>query len=502
MFKYDKIARYTNVNPFVNGLATFYDRLERTWKIIDMNGNETKINGDYSKIECFSEGKAAVKSSKTGLWGYINTSGEEIISCRFTTADYFIDGFASVKNESPLYAYINERGEEITPYKYNSACYFSEGFAIVKIFKGSDTLNAFINEKGETIYETNDNIFSFSSGVGIIHRDGVGYNFLNGEGHLISKDWYSNLQVFSCGLAAVRDRETNLWGYIDMSGTLKVKCQYKWASRFEDGRATVLKDGDYIIIDTNGNIIETCEKTSDCEIVPITYNGKKGYIFLDSEGNIANKVIYEMATEYKDGLSQVIRQKEPGKYIFGYVNTRGEEVIACNFRNRGEFHCGRATIRNEEGLYGYIDETGKEVIPCQYIRAEDFSSDFAFVRNEHLEAVIDKNGNIIVPFSRSIIYDNSSKIFRIIGGEEHKYEDIGFVDKNGKIIKDLSQLVFVNRFKIGDVEKELIAETEEGLRDLMLKEIRMYESMLNGPTSSESAVKSIGVYPGTEQPKA
>ena len=186
-------------------------------------------------------------------------------------------------------------------------------------------------------------------------------------------------------------------------------------------------------------------------------------------------------------------------------NRQGEEVIPCNPRIIGEFHCGRAKIRNEEGLGGYIDKTGKEVRPCQYKGLSDFEYDIAIVTNEEgLQAAIDKEGKIITPFSPSVIYDHLEEVFTIRSGKASS-DKICFLDRNGQMIKDLSASVYTTVIKFADFRKVLLADSLESLKEMVAAEHDYYANAVrseNLEDSQESQVKSIGVYPGTEQPRA
>ena len=503
MFNYKKMSRYIDVSLFTNGLTTFYDRLERTWKILDKSGNETKVEGNYSNIAHFSEGKAAVQDLNTGLWGYIDENGQEVIPCKFKTAEYFKNGFAIVSNDTGLYAYINEKGEEITPYIYTSLNNFEGGYGIAEIEKNYVPIYSLINEKGEKVYETGegDTITHIFDGGAIIFRWATGRNFLDHEGHLVGNTWYFRIMDFSCGLAAVQEERTMLWGYVDTTGKLVIPCKYKEASTFKNGEATVLKDGKYFIIDTNDNIVRECEKSSDCEVAHIKIHGEEAYIFVDSKGKIANENIYKAVLDYREDLAPVQDENEQ----WGFVNRQGKEVIPCNPRIIGEFHCGRAIIRNEKGLCGYIDKTGKEVIPCQYKKATNFDYDIAIVTNEKgLQAAIDTEGKIITPFSPSVIYDHLEEVFTIRRGKASS-EKISFFGKNGQMIKDLSAFVYTTVIKFADFKKELLADSLESLREMVAAEYENYANAVRGEDledSQESQVKSIGVYPGTEQPRA
>ncbi len=83
-----------------------------TISIIDKNGKNITFSKkyQYSQIKDFSEGLAAVKNAKTGLWGYINKQGKEVIPCQYEEADNFSEGLAGVLDVNERLCYINKRG--------------------------------------------------------------------------------------------------------------------------------------------------------------------------------------------------------------------------------------------------------------------------------------------------------------------------------------------------------------------------------------------------------
>jgi len=63
--------------------------------LINNKGVEIVTCGKYEQIRGFFDGLAAVKQ-KNGLWGFINTSGREVISCKYHSVNDFVAGYADV----------------------------------------------------------------------------------------------------------------------------------------------------------------------------------------------------------------------------------------------------------------------------------------------------------------------------------------------------------------------------------------------------------------------
>ncbi|RAJ80201.1 WG repeat protein [Chitinophaga dinghuensis] len=120
--------------------------------------------------------------------------------------------------------------------------------------------------------------------------------------------------------------------------------------------------------------------------------------------------------------------QENNKY--GYMNERGETVIAARFAAAQPFSEGLAAVR-EEGLYGYIDESGRPVIASKFDYALPFSEGLAFAYIGDIGQYIDRSGNtIIAGFSEGDAFLNGKAI---VGSRLKRY---GLIDRTGKLLVD------------------------------------------------------------------
>ena len=86
----------------------------------------------YDELGVFSDGMAAVQ--KNGKWGYINTTGKEVIPCQYTydTVGAFSGEMAAVQKNGK-WGYINIKGEEAIPVSIEAlrANDFANGLAVI-----------------------------------------------------------------------------------------------------------------------------------------------------------------------------------------------------------------------------------------------------------------------------------------------------------------------------------------------------------------------------------
>jgi hypothetical protein len=233
--------------------------------------------------------------------------------------------------------------------------------------------------------------------------EGKRWGFINDKGEFIIKPQYDYAYDFqSNGLASVSIN--NLFGLIDTIGKFVVKPQYQSIIHFSEGRAAVITNKGFNIIDEKGNEL-----------------AKKSYSFI---GNFNN------------GRALVSDTNSEGKYLYGYLDLQGNEIIPLKYENASDFKKDKAVVKlkdnefllididgrvlnkynyyfvgapgegllvfqkEENGPYGYIAEKGNIVIEPKYTGAEPFQNDRAIVNiaedYKSKYGLIDKKGSFII----------------------------------------------------------------------------------------------------------
>ncbi len=127
------------------------------------------------------------------------------------------------------------------------------------------------------------------------------------------------------------------------------------------------------------------------------------YGFINSKGEEVVECAYNYLGFFHEGLAYA--KTDSG---IGYVNKKGELVIGYkNYSSVGDFSDGMAWVKNDKGEVGYIDKTGKEVIKCQYLigdgyledKEADFNNGIAILKVGNKYGVINKKGKIVYKFS-------------------------------------------------------------------------------------------------------
>ena len=128
------------------------------------------IKPGFYQVKEFSHGLAAVQPEQGGKWGYIDTSGEMVISPQFTEAQSFSDELARVSyghenGGRGWFGFIDRAGEFVISPRYDSAEDFSAGYSCV--FDGNRD-SYIIDKRGNTVIDSVPVNTKFSEGLAVI----------------------------------------------------------------------------------------------------------------------------------------------------------------------------------------------------------------------------------------------------------------------------------------------------------------------------------------------
>lgn len=267
------------------------------------------------------------------------------------------------------------------------------------------------------------------------------YNDYSLEGLSAVTYKYDFIYPFKDGLAIVR--KDDKIGFIDKQGHEIVPCIYycyseRTALEFHDG-LVLLRNSDYhpVYIDKQGKeVISFDKKNIICDdfsegLAVVSKNGKFGYI--DTKGNEVIPYKYDGGNGFSEGLAAVVKDNK-----YGYIDRQGNVVIPITLDVFGEyylewdrprdFHEGLAIVKKGE-KYGYIDTKGHEIIQCKYDICDDFSEGFAVVCKDKKSGYINKLGKEIIPLKYSAAQPFSDGLALVM--KEDKYS---FIDTSGNVV--------------------------------------------------------------------
>lgn len=255
---------------------------------------------------------------------------------------------------------------------------FQENLLVFNTPKGYGFLN---KDNKVVISPTFCHAERFSQNRSIVMNDEERFGVISRKGDVLVKCQYDEIKDYSCGLAAFK---SNLFGYLNYDGSIKIEAQFVEAGQFKEGLAKVLKQG------------------------------RKHKCFIDFSGEEKFKTIkFERVSDFSDGFAAVEKDG-----LYGYIDYEGEIVVSLKYIDAGPFSEGLAAVKGEKNLFGYINSLGKEIIPPKFEEAGRFKNGIARVRYQHGWGFINRSGIFVVDPQFMRIFQVSKRIaaYCIYGG--------------------------------------------------------------------------------------
>lgn len=258
---------YDNAYPFLPyGLA----KVELNEKFCLIDEENKKITPFYDEILDFLEDLAKVRLNEK--WGYIDTTGQEVISPKYDFVSNFDENLAKVIVDGK-YGFIDKTGKDVAPQIYSDVGNFTEDLAWVKI----NDKYGFIDKAGnEIIPPEYDHVENFSNGLARVELSNE-YGYIDKEGKEIIPVNHDYVGHFKNGLVPVKSN--GKYGYKNEKGEIVIALKYDEAEDFVNGHANVRLAESAGIIDTAG--IFTVQSIK----IPLLEAVKKKYIRFSGNGN-------------------------------------------------------------------------------------------------------------------------------------------------------------------------------------------------------------------------
>ncbi len=242
---------YTNVNAFNNWLCSV--EINGKYGYIDTTGKEV-IPAVYDNAGNFDDNITWVQlNNKEGL---IDRTGRMIFPAIYDAIGSFDKEYASVKNKGK-WGIVTISGRLIVPFEYDEIEVADRGQVLPAIAKNKDKYGL-INVKGEL---TPPCIYDEISGNGV-RKDSL-WAYIDSKGIIRSKFLYQQAPNEQEQRSPVS--RNNKYGYLDNNGKEVVPCIYDDAEDFKNGRALVKKDGHFLIINRNGKVIDESPIVFECK---------------------------------------------------------------------------------------------------------------------------------------------------------------------------------------------------------------------------------------------
>lgn len=299
----------------------------------------TYLDKTWEELGLYSEGLIAAKDKTSGLWGYIDKTGEYVIEPAFYDAFPFSEGLAAVKTVTGFYSFIDKMGKEVIKGEYSDvsssqgkiAGYekyykFNKGYALVNLGEAG-----FINAK-PTLIDTKGNII---------------------KGNEIEYIDFKDCGEFLVGVNDIYYSRSDINGIYDFKYDKIADCSGEFCST----------DNKYVVTKTYNSDNENDEYTYRA------YDGKGNVVFDEKDliSKLGTDCEYYIKNEY------VIAEKRTnGVNTCAVYDLQLNEIIAPGKYNSAfPISDDLFIVTNNAGNWAIIDKTGKEYLPFESGRHSD-----------------------------------------------------------------------------------------------------------------------------------
>ena len=329
---------------------------------------------DYTKVRHFSQGHSAFQEN--GKWGFINTAGEVVVEPQYDECHDYQNGYAAVKINGK-WGYIDTKHNLVIAPEFQDVEDFKNGLAIVLRDGKWGVINTTGKSPSGIIF---DEVQEYKDGFALAFADGVQY-FLDNEGEIKRLHKSYEFTSFSNGMAPVKNKKKNKWGFIDKKGRLVIDTKYDTVYSFSNDIALVKHRGMYKYIrksggeqyieGINGQPLEFINGFAKIK----AYNG---YSFISSDFKRI-PYTYREVSDFKSHNMAAVRLSDNS---LSYINATGKEKFKVNYDMIGDFSSNGLALVKKNGKFGYINTEGKLVIDTLFTDATDFQYNHAYVATE------------------------------------------------------------------------------------------------------------------------
>ncbi len=361
----------------------------------------TYVGLDYEPPPC--TGLSICRDSASERYGYKNCENKIVIPCIYREAYSFSEGLASVKLNDSIWQYIDEQGKTIFEFKNRRLGNFKNGHAVVMAEMGMGSQGV-IDKKGDFIVppiclhiEILQNKFLIANQFEYSHQ--AGYN---------SDNYYEDPNLSSL-------TSTTYYGCIllDTNGKWTDNHIYYTIKECSNSFYLAQAEGGNAFLDTSMKQI-TPFKYYDARIfdsynVAAVCDTNEHWGFVNTKGKEIIPLQYKNVRSFNNGLVSVQRDDE----LWEFFNVKGKKTTPRKYKEVRFYQNGFIAVSDTSGKWGFVNDKGKEVIPCSYDYVSGFSMELVAVGKVvdsdgysfSLLGFINEKGKIIIPLKYPMSYD-------------------------------------------------------------------------------------------------
>lgn len=353
-------------------------------------------------------------ASLDGRWGIIDKNGKELVPFIYSEMEDYTEEGLIIARKAGNEGVIDIRGKIRIPFQYKKIDFLSRRLLSVQDKSGECII---VDTLGNTIYSKPFQRAQRESGnqIWILDKENR-WGAIDRDGKLkIPFSLFEKVESFgNYSVVTIEGKR----GVIDSVGNMLIPAQYSyWDMRMDIKTGIIITkdDGKYTIyhIATKDTISTNYDYITSLENGLLVAKKEGNYGIINKDGNVIRDFMYnDVSAMFSNGLFVM---KDAHKKC-GAIDKEGKIVTPFLFDHIGNFYRGYA-IAKQDGKYGVIDKEGRIVIPFKYssLDIKRVTSDNAFFSAiidgfaDGITGLIDVDGKQILPY---------------------EYDGIAFVDNN------------------------------------------------------------------------
>lgn len=397
--------------------------------IIDLDGKKI-TDSIYDEISSIDYKEGCLKVKVEGKYGIINIKGTEIVKPEYdlVLADGYYDEESKYENAGFIlriktddgyrFGYANKKGKIILEPLYNEINRITEleGKDIYLITSNNGRYGLIKNGKEVLKNEYTEISFYLSNNLLIVEKDKVkgvvnlkgdnivpidyddiimGGKYINaqkGDEIIVFDENGNNINTDIISLNQVNDKysividKDNNYNIVDNNGNKKLENIYTYIEYYKDDKFIVSKEGKAGIIDGEGNVIidlkyssiQKIEETNALQAVDSETNRTD---IIDEELNI-NEGIIDSSVIKKENYIKLFSKTDMKYYNLSGKKVEYKEIYPDN----------KIYADNKDGKWGLIDKNGNIIVPYEYEAVTEQNGNAAGIKQDGKWYVIDTSG--------------------------------------------------------------------------------------------------------------